>query len=142
MTTDSQARRIYVVEDEAKLASLLEDYLRREGFEVRTFERGDTALAAIREQPPDLVVLDLMLPGLDGLGVCREVRRFSDLPIIMVTARVEEIENRQALLGFASDPQGTYRFLQQRPQGPRHAGAYAGLHDPHSGLIATEVQEY
>jgi two-component system response regulator BaeR len=114
---------IFIVEDEPELASLIADYARAAGYVATLFNDGAAALAAIRATahgassacpsggqtrgsvsmptipaaPPDLVVLDLMLPGLGGLSVCRAVRAFSDLPIIMVTARVEEIDR---LLGL------------------------------------------
>ncbi len=89
---------ILIVEDEPKIAALLEDYLRAKGgYRTRVLGRGDTVLADIREKAPDLVLLDLMLPGLDGIEVCKQIRRESQVPIIMVTARVEEIDR---LLGL------------------------------------------
>jgi two-component system response regulator BaeR len=89
--------RIFIVEDEPELAALVADYARAAGYEATVFGDGALALDAIRRAPPALVVLDLMLPGLDGLSVCREVRTFSEVPIVMVTARVEEIDR---LLGL------------------------------------------
>jgi len=83
---------ILVVEDEPKLASLLADYLRASGFDPVTVDRGDTVLAAITEHRPALLLLDINLPGMDGLTLCKEIRRTSDLPIIMVTARAEVID--------------------------------------------------
>jgi two-component system response regulator BaeR len=92
------AERILIVEDEEKLASLLRDYLVQEGFAVSVLHRGDHVEAYVREQLPDLVLLDLMLPGKSGLEVCKALRaRNPDLPIIMVTARVDEIDR---LLGL------------------------------------------
>jgi len=88
---------IAIVEDEPELASLVADYVRAAGFNPAVFGDGAEALAAIRAQAPALVVLDLMLPGLDGLSLCRAVRAFSGVPIVMVTARVEEIDR---LLGL------------------------------------------
>jgi two-component system response regulator BaeR len=88
---------ITIVEDEPELAALVADYARAAGFVPAVFADGAEALAAIRAGVPALVVLDLMLPGLDGLSLCREVRSFSDVPIVMVTARVEEIDR---LLGL------------------------------------------
>ena len=89
--------RITVVEDEAELAALTVDYLRHAGHDVTVHERGDAALAALRQQLPDLLILDLMLPGLDGISLCRAVREFSQVPVIMVTARSEEVDR---LLGL------------------------------------------
>jgi two-component system response regulator BaeR len=88
---------VYIVEDEPELAALVADYLRAAGFDATVFADGLEALSAIRARVPALVVLDLMLPGLDGLALCREVRAFSEVPIVMVTARVEEIDR---LLGL------------------------------------------
>jgi two-component system response regulator BaeR len=88
---------IFIVEDEPELAALVADYASAAGYTPTVFGDGALALAAIRHTPPALVVLDLMLPGLDGLSVCRAVREFSELPIVMVTARVEEIDR---LLGL------------------------------------------
>lgn len=85
-------QHLLVVEDEFKIAELLRDYLVTAGFLVRTVERGDLAVAEVRKDPPALVLLDIMLPGMDGMDVCREIRKFSNIPIIMITARVEEID--------------------------------------------------
>ena len=84
--------KILLVEDEPDLAQVLIDYLVRDGFDAAIEGNGAEALARIRREPPDLLLLDLMLPGLDGLSILREVRKFSELPVIMVTARVEEID--------------------------------------------------
>ncbi len=81
-----------VVEDEPKVAKLARDYLATAGFRVVTADDGPTGLAAARHERPDIIVLDLNLPGLDGLDVCRALRRESDVPIIMLTARVEETD--------------------------------------------------
>ena len=95
--------RIYVVEDEPELAALVADYVRGAGFEATVFGDGALALEAIRRAPPLLVVLDLMLPGLDGLSLCRALRAFSTVPIVMVTARVEEIDRLLGLESGADD---------------------------------------
>lgn len=92
------AERILIVEDEVKLAGLLRDYLVREGFEVSVVHRGDEVEEHVRAQGADLVLLDLMLPGKNGLEVCKALRASShDVAIIMVTARVDEIDR---LLGL------------------------------------------
>jgi two-component system response regulator BaeR len=89
--------RILVVEDEPKLASVLSDYLRASGFEPSCLENGAEVVPFVREHKPDLVLLDLMLPGRDGIEVCKDIRTFSRVPIIMITARIEEIDR---LLGL------------------------------------------
>jgi len=83
---------VLVVDDEPKIVKLAQDYLGRGGFHVVTAADGKTALAVVRRERPDLIVLDLNLPGMDGLDVCRALRRESDVPIIMLTARVEEAD--------------------------------------------------
>ena len=88
---------ILIVEDEPKLARLLADYLAADGFATRCIADGNAAVAEVRGSEAALMLLDLMLPGKDGLAVCREVRAFARIPIIMVTARVEEIDR---LLGL------------------------------------------
>jgi len=83
---------VLVVDDEPSFTEALSVGLRREGFEVRTAADGRAALAEINEAEPDLVLLDVMLPGMSGLDVCREIRKQSRVPLIMVTARAEEID--------------------------------------------------
>ena len=94
---------LMIVEDEPELAALVADYARAAGYEPLVFGDGALALEAIRAAPPALVVLDLMLPGLDGLALCRAVRAFSEVPIVMVTARVEEIDRLLGLESGADD---------------------------------------
>ena len=88
---------ILIVEDEQKLAELLRDYLAQSSFDTTVLDNGNDVVPYVRENKPDLVILDLMLPGRDGMEICKEIRTFSNLPIIMVTARVEEIDR---LLGL------------------------------------------
>jgi two-component system response regulator BaeR len=88
---------ILIVEDEEKLAALLSDYLLQANFAPTILTNGLAVVPYVREHKPDLIILDLMLPGRDGLEICKEIRTFSSLPIIMVTARVEEIDR---LLGL------------------------------------------
>lgn len=83
---------VLVVDDEPSFTEALTVGLQREGFEVRTAADGRAALAEINEAEPDLVLLDVMLPGMSGLDVCREIRKQSRVPLIMVTARAEEID--------------------------------------------------
>lgn len=94
---DENTPRILIVEDEPKLGQLLIDYLRAASYAPSLISHGDKVLAYVRQTPPDLILLDLMLPGVDGLTLCREIRRFSDVPIVMVTAKIEEIDR---LLGL------------------------------------------
>lgn len=86
------SRKILIVEDEPRLASLLSDYIAQAGMSPHIIDNGLKVVDWVKEESPDLILLDLMLPGMDGMEICREVRRFSELPIIMVTARVEEID--------------------------------------------------
>lgn len=88
---------IAIVEDEEKLAVLLQEYLQRAGYRTCVIEDGTEALSEIPQLDPDLVILDLMLPGTDGMTICRELRKTSAVPIIMTTAKVEEIDR---LLGL------------------------------------------
>ncbi len=90
-------KTILVVDDEPRIADLARDYLEHAGFAVRVAADGEAALAAVRRDRPDLVVLDLGLPGLDGLDVTRAIRRDSNLPVIMLTARDDELDK---LLGL------------------------------------------
>lgn len=89
--------RILIVEDEQELGEIVQDYLRAQDFDTVLVSDGQVALDRILQEHWDLVLLDLMLPGLDGLSVCKEVRRVSQVPIIMMTAKVEEIDR---LLGL------------------------------------------
>ncbi len=89
--------RILIVEDEPQLADLLGDYLSNAGFEPHILADGRDVVPWVKAHDPALIVLDLMLPGEDGMSVCRALRTFSDVPVVMVTARVEEIDR---LLGL------------------------------------------
>jgi DNA-binding response OmpR family regulator len=92
-----------VVDDEPSLVRAVAEYLRHEGYTVDTAGDGDTALAAARTAPPDVVVLDLMLPGIDGVEVCRQLRTFSDAYVIMLTARTDEVDTLIGLSVGADD---------------------------------------
>jgi two-component system response regulator BaeR len=91
------SRHILVVEDEEKIADLLCDYLEEAGFRTSVQSDGDGVIAQIKKGLFDLILLDIMLPGKNGMELCREIRQFSNIPIIMITARVEEIDR---LLGL------------------------------------------
>ncbi len=95
--------RVLVVEDEEPLARLVASYLAREGFEVEMVADGTVAIARARAVPPDVIVLDLGLPGADGVEVCRAVRTFSECYVLMLTARVEEIDRLIGLSVGADD---------------------------------------
>jgi two-component system response regulator BaeR len=98
-----QAARILIVEDDEKIAALLNDYFSAAGYQCTLIGDGLAAVAHVRSNPVDLVMLDLMLPGLDGIGVCREVRSFSQVPIVMLTARIDEIDRLLGLDTGADD---------------------------------------
>ncbi len=128
---------ILVVDDESKIVKLARDYLERSGFQVVTATDGATALTVARHERPDLIVLDLNLPEMDGLDVCRALRRESDVPIIMLTARVEETDRLIGLELGADD-------YITKPFSPRELVARAkavlrrvqgGVHQP--GIIRT-----
>lgn len=97
------AGNILVVDDEPPILELVRGYLEREGFTVRTVEDGLAAVERVRAEEPDVVVLDLMLPGLDGIEVCRQIRTFSDTYVLMLTARSEEIDRIVGLSVGADD---------------------------------------
>ena len=91
------SKKILIFEDEVDLAQILAEYLQRVGVATTTLADGLAVMAVLRRTPPDLLLLDLMLPGMDGISILRELRKTSDLPVIMVTARVDEIDR---LLGL------------------------------------------
>ncbi|MEQ5125646.1 two-component system response regulator BaeR [Providencia alcalifaciens] len=93
----ANSAHVLIVEDEPKLGQLLFDYLQTAGYVPALLMRGDEVIPYVQKHFPDLILLDLMLPGLDGISVCRELRKFSDVPVIMVTAKTEEIDR---LLGL------------------------------------------
>jgi CheY-like chemotaxis protein len=95
--------RALVVDDEPSLVRAIAGYLQHEGYTVDTAADGEAALATARTVPPDVVVLDLMLPGIDGIEVCRRLRTFSDAYVIMLTARTEEVDKLIGLSVGADD---------------------------------------
>jgi two-component system, OmpR family, response regulator BaeR len=114
------AAKLLIVEDEPDLAGIVVDYATAAGYVAETIADGREALEAIRRDVPDLIVLDLMLPGLDGIALCRAVRAFSDVPVIMVTARVEEIDRLLGLEVGADD-------YMCKPFSPRELMARVGV---------------
>lgn len=125
--------RILIVEDEPKLASLLNDYLQSSGYQTECVIDGNQVLPLIRDNMPSLLLLDIMLPGKDGMEICKEIRRFSEVPIIMLTARVEEIDR---LLGLEL---GADDYIC-KPFSPREvvARVKAVLRRSRGGIIQTE----
>ncbi len=103
MNTTEPPRTVLVVEDEAKIAQLLQDYLHNNGYNTHWIDSGETVVDWVRQHQPDLILLDLMLPGKDGVSICQELRGFSEIPIIMITARVEEIDRVLGLEIGAND---------------------------------------
>jgi two-component system, OmpR family, response regulator BaeR len=95
MSTSNQ--QVLIVEDEIKISQVLCEYLERAGYSVFCLRRGDEVIPQVKKNPPALILLDIMLPGMDGMEVCRELRKFSSIPVIMITARVDEIDR---LLGL------------------------------------------
>jgi two-component system response regulator MtrA len=95
--------RVLVVDDDASLAEMLTIVLRQEGFDSQVCSRGDQAVAAFRDYHPDVVLLDLMLPGMDGIDVCREIRTESGVPIVMLTAKSDTVDVVVGLESGADD---------------------------------------
>jgi DNA-binding response OmpR family regulator len=102
MNAAQPKRPILIVEDDQNIASLVEQYLEREGFDTLRAQDGPDGLALARRHRPLLVILDVMLPGLDGWEICRRLRRESDVPIVMLTARADEVD-RVAGLSIGAD---------------------------------------
>lgn len=98
----SESKTVLIVEDEPKIAQILVDFLSKDGFKTKVLHDGINAVETIKDTNPDFVLLDIMLPNKDGLTICKEVRLFSDVPILMLTARVEEIDRLMGL-GFGAD---------------------------------------
>ena len=90
-------QHILIVEDEIKIAQLLRDYLEKSNYTVSCLEQGDKVAPYVKQTAPTLILLDIMLPEMDGIAVCSEIRKFSNVPIIMITAKVEELDR---LLGL------------------------------------------
>jgi len=124
--------RAMVVEDEVELATLLGTYLERDGFDVTVSHDGHQAVLTAREVDPDVIVLDLGLPSLDGIEVCRQVRTFSDAYLVMLTARSDEVDTLIGLSVGADDyltkpfsPRELMARIQamlRRPRSPEHPG--------------------
>lgn len=83
---------IYIAEDDKKIRELIHRFLESDGYAVTSFENGDELLTAFRKNPADLVILDIMMPGTDGLEICSRLREFTDVPIILLTAKDSELD--------------------------------------------------
>ncbi len=131
-----EKKNILIVEDELSLAEILQDYLHDNDYQTKHFAEGTGVTEHVKENRTDMILLDLMLPGKDGMTICREVRQFSSVPIIMMTARVEEIDR---LLGLEL---GADDYIC-KPYSPRELIArvkaifrrtdsnISGIHNPH-----------
>src|SRR6266567_3588944 len=126
-------RRVLVVDDEPHIRAVLRGYLEADGFAVSEAADGEAAVRRLRDDAPDLVLLDVMMPGIDGLEVLRQVRAFSDVYVILVTARAEEVD-RLVGLGVGADDYVTKPFsprevaarvkvVLRRDRGAREGGA-------------------
>jgi DNA-binding response OmpR family regulator len=125
--------RVLVVEDDPSISRLVASYLEQEGFTVDVAADGETGVDLARARRPDVIVLDLMLPGMDGIEVCRRIRTFSEAYIIMLTARTEEIDRLIGLSVGADDYLG-------KPFSPRElvARVKAMLRRPRAGDVSAE----
>ncbi len=85
-------KRVFVVDDEKSIRDILKKYIEKEGYKVTVFDNGNTVLAEVGRLKPDLLVIDIMMPGVDGIELCKQIRKTSDVPIIFVTARGEELD--------------------------------------------------
>ncbi|MBW8190177.1 response regulator [Neiella marina] len=101
---------VFIVEDEQKIAQVLVDYLEQSNYQTTTFYSGEGVVGAVRDQKPDFIILDVMLPVVDGLTLCKDIRKFSQVPIMMLTARVDEID-RLLGLEFGADDYVCKPFL-------------------------------
>ncbi len=132
-------RQVLVVDDEPHIRTVLRGYLEAEGFAVSEAADGETAVRQVRQAAPDLVLLDVMLPGIDGLEVLRQLRTFSDVYVILVTARTEEVDKLVGL-GVGADDYVT------KPFSPREVAARVkavlrrdrGTHDAGGPLLRFE----
>ncbi|MEZ5117503.1 MAG: response regulator transcription factor [Candidatus Nanopelagicales bacterium] len=144
------AAHVLVVDDEVPLTEVVAGYLRREGFAVSAVHDGPSAVAAARDTEPDLVVLDLMLPGFDGFEVCRQLRRFTDAYVLMLTARDDEVDKVVGLSVGADDylvkpfsPRelvARVHALLRRPRTTRSSAGTAGDAGTRLGDLVVDVE--
>ncbi|SEM09713.1 two-component system, OmpR family, response regulator BaeR [Variovorax sp. YR750] len=131
--TPAATAHILIVEDEPRMAALLADYLRASGYTSQWIANGLEAVPSVKAGRPDLVLLDVMLPGQDGMSVCRELRQFSEVPVIMLTARVEEADRLMGLEIGADD------YICKTPFSPREVVARVKALLRRSGYAAREA---
>jgi len=147
--TDTPAR-ILIVDDEASITEFVSYNLRKEGYEVAVAANGDDALTLAKAQPFDLVVLDVMLPGMDGYEVCRRLRMDSSVPVLFLSARDTELDKVVGLeIGgddYLAKPFGVRELtarvkalLRRAPAGTRDAGSIAGEHIELAGIVLDEA---
>lgn len=133
---------ILIVEDEPKLARLLADYLQQAGYATHCIDDGNAVIERVKRQPPAAMLLDIMLPGRDGISLCREIRGFSELPILMVTARVDEIDRLLGLELGADDyickPFSPREVVARVKTVLRRAAASGPAEAVHSGILLDE----
>ena len=98
----SESHSVLIVEDEPKIAQILVDFLTLEGFSTKVLHDGKDVIDVVKQESPSMIILDVMLPYKDGLTLCKEIRQFSSIPVLMLTARVEEIDRLMGL-GFGAD---------------------------------------
>ncbi|MFA6013146.1 MAG: response regulator [Desulfobacteraceae bacterium] len=130
--------RVLIVEDEERLSGLLADYLIKSGFDTHIIGNGLDVVPYVRSHPPDIILLDLMLPGRDGLDIARELRTFSQTPLIMITARVEEIDRLLGLELGADDyvcKPFSFREVVARVKAVLRRTKQDALGDPPNGVI-------
>lgn len=93
-------KKMIIVDDEKPIADILQFHFQKEGFSIQCAYNGQEALELIKDMPPDIVLLDVMLPDRDGMEVCREIRKKYEMPIIMLTAVLKKIESMPLILGL------------------------------------------
>ena len=137
---------IYLADDEKSIRELLHSFLASDGYTVRSFESGDALLEAFRQEPAELVILDIMMPGTDGLTVCRELRSVSDIPIILLTAKDSELDYVMGISQGSDDyltkPFGTVELLARiRAVLRRNQGAVeaSGVVDDDIPLVCGDI---
>lgn len=146
LLSDARQPRVLVVDDEPPIVELVTGYLEREGWTVHSAADGPAALDAVRDLAPDVVILDVMLPGLDGVEVCRRLRTFSDAYVLMLTARGEEIDRIMGLTVGADDylvkpfsPREVVARIKALLRRPRSGGGAGGPSEAAASMPAAST---